>query len=411
MKKAIKLTTAVLILICILFNTSVISFSAAYYSHVLNLDVYSDYLKKQNYSKSITVAVIDSGCADIEILQDKTIGGYDFVDNDNDPSNDISSDSHGTFIASIISEITDGLPIRIMPVRILENQDVSKDNLIRGIKYAVDNGADLINISIGGTLSSCSDIDLAIAYAEEKNVTVVVSAGNAKKEISNFCPAHNESCITVSSVDENNEFVKRYSNFGSAVDCCAPGENIPGYNANGKQATNNGTSFSAAIISAGTAMIKLQNPDFSAKEIQDTLKQICNDLGEKGKDIYYGYGLPDFKKMIPIVCNIKNDLDESKAEYYSTVTLTAEISVPWDCDIKWYKDNNYYCSGDTFTAKEVTEDFEVFYIADFGNQNTVQSQILRIPVKHSLIDKFLVFIKLTFEKIISYLSSTFNFPA
>ena len=157
-----------------------------------------------------------------------------------------------------------------MPVRILENKDVSVENLVKGIKYAVDNGADILNISIGGEVTDCSEIDNAIRYADDNNVTVIVAAGNAKKEIKTYCPAHNESVITVSAVTSKNVRAT-YSNYGESVDCCAPGDNVDGYNANGELTTANGTSFSAAYISAGAAMIKLENPEYTAREIQQII--------------------------------------------------------------------------------------------------------------------------------------------
>ena len=275
-----------------------ISAKATDYSSTIGLNVYADFLNVKSIENTVTVAVIDSGVADIEAVCDRLVTGYDFQDNDSDPSNDISSDSHGTFIASVIAEAAKGLPVKIMPVRILENKDVSVDNLVKGIKYAVDNGADILNISIGGEVTDCGEIDEAVKYADEKNVTVIVAAGNSKKEIITYCPAHNESVITVSSVTQDNVRAK-YSNYGDSVDCCAPGDNVDGYNADGEKTTANGTSFSAAYISAGAAMIKLEHPEYPAQEIQQIIKSVCIDLGDVGKDKYYGYGLPDFKRLIP----------------------------------------------------------------------------------------------------------------
>ncbi len=362
------------------------------YSSKLNLDKYAEHLKSKTYSDTVTVAVIDSGAADIEILKDKTVPGYDFADDDNDPSNDIAADSHGTFIASIIAEAAKELPIKIMPVRILENKDVSAENLIKGIKYAVDNGADVLNISIGGELTDCSEIDKAIAYADEHNAVVAVSAGNARKEIKTYCPSHNESAVVVSAVTKDNVFAG-YSNFGDTVDCCAPGDSVDGYTSSGEKATANGTSFSAAYITAGAAMLKLEHPEYTADKVQETIKSICVDLGAEGKDKYYGYGLPDFKRLIPSSVNIKGYEEEIKIPYQATLKLQAETYVPFEPEIKWYINNEYYMSGKKFDIENVTEDFSVYFEATDENGYTLKSETETVKVKKSFFDKLIAFFR------------------
>lgn len=330
----------------------------------LGLDIYASYLKEKTFDKSVTVAVIDSGVANIDFLKEKIISGYDFFDNDSDPSNDIAADSHGTFIAGIIAEATGDLPVRIMPVRILENKNVTIDNLVKGIRYAVDNGADVLNISVGGELKDCSEIDKAIQYVNEHNATVIVSAGNEKKLIKNYCPAHNESAITVSAVTENNTLAY-YSNFGEAVVCCAPGNNIDGYNANGEAFTASGTSFSAAFISAGAAMVKLEHPDFSPVQIKETIISVCADLGEQGKDNYYGFGLPQFQKLAtefetPAI-EIKAYQPYKPVSYHTTITFTANTAgVPEGASVHWFIDGkDSGKTGEKYTVKEAENDFIV----------------------------------------------------
>ena len=367
MKRLLSLYIALVVIGCVC-----ISAFATDYSSKLNLERYAEYLKGKSYSNITTVAVIDSGVADIEILKDKTVSGYDFADDDNDPSNDMATDSHGTFIASIIANITDELPVKIMPVRILENKDVSAENLIKGIKYAVDNGADVLNISIGGELTDCTEIDYAIAYADEHNVTVVVSAGNARKEIKTYCPAHNESAIVVSAVTKSNMFAK-YSNYGETVDCCAPGDNVDGYSASGEKTTANGTSFSTAYITAGAAMLKLEHPEYSAQQIQETIKSICIDLGTECKDKYYGYGMPDFKRLIPSSVNIKGYEENIIIPYRSKLILHAETDIPFESEIKWYINGEYYMTGETFDIDNCTEDFNVYFEVSDENAYTIRS--------------------------------------
>ena len=266
-------------------------------SKALQIDEFLNYLSKTNNHSSATVAIVDSGVATIEALDDRMVQGYDFVDNDEDTSNDTHPQSHGTFLASIIADCTQETNISIMPIRVLSSRTGSLINAVNGIIYAVDHGADVINFSIGGVLPDCAALDDAVTYAQEKGVLVVVSAGNEKMEIKDYCPAHNESVITVSAVNEDLTFAEQFSNFGDAIDVAAPGVDIVGYNAKSKKTTLTGTSMSAAFISACAALIKVSNPEYSAGDIRRTLKESCMDLGNIGKDSLYGFGIPQMERI------------------------------------------------------------------------------------------------------------------
>lgn len=236
------------------------------------------------------VAVIDSGVANIEYLQDRLTKGYDFVDNDNDASNDTHPNGHGTFLASEIADCAGDMPVKIMPIRVLKSLSGSMINVINGIYYAVDNGADVINISLGGKLDGCTALEEAIAYAIENGVTVVTCAGNERSDTASYCPAHIPAVITVSAVDSENRFASSFSNYGDCVDFSAPGVDIIGYNAKGVQKTLNGTSMSAAFVSAAAAMVLSANPALNPDQVESFLKLIGEDRGEAGRDPYYGWG-------------------------------------------------------------------------------------------------------------------------
>lgn len=263
----------------------------------IGADIYSENIADFIEDRVKTVAIVDSGCENIDFIKEKIVQGYDFVDNDTDATDDTSVDSHGTFLASIVADCTKSLPVKIMPVRVLSSKSGSLINAINGIYYAVDNGADVVNISLGGFLKDCSSLDDAVSYATKNNVSVVVCAGNAKSDIQNYCPAHIESAITVSSVNEKNLFSESFSNFGNSVDISAPGENIVGYNNLGEKVTLSGTSMSAAFVSAATTMCKLIMPDLSPEQIQNSLINATEDFGETGWDKYYGYGVLRLDKM------------------------------------------------------------------------------------------------------------------
>ena len=265
----------------------------------MNTDSFCEAYKNAELTDSI-VAVIDSGAANIDYLQGHLTQGYDFVDNDNDASNDTHPSSHGTFLASEIVDCIGTMPVKIMPIRVLSTISGSLINAINGVHYAVDNGANVINISLGGKLDNCEAVEEAINYAIDNNVTVVVCSGNEHSDTKKYCPAHITDAITVSSVNAENEFAASFSNYGKTVDFAAPGVDINGYNLKGNIKTLSGTSMSTAFVSAAVAMIHSANPDLNSKQIFSFLKQTSDDRGEEGWDPYYGFGTVNLQKALDI---------------------------------------------------------------------------------------------------------------
>ena len=263
---------------------------------VIKADAYAQTITPKP-GESVTVAIVDSGAEDIDFIKDNLVEGYDFFENDNDAFEDASIDSHGTFLASIVADCVGELPIKIMPVRVLASESASLINVINGIRYAVDNGADVINLSMCIAMSYCKSLEDAITYAEENNVTVVVCAGNSKTDVKKYCPSHCEDAITVSSVDSGRNFSSRFSNYGNAIDLAAPGEGIAGYNAAGEITTLNGTSMSTAFVSASAAMVRLDKPACNTEQVRNILFSSAEDMGDPGKDIYYGFGIPKLSKL------------------------------------------------------------------------------------------------------------------
>ena len=401
---AMKRITSLIITLSLL-NLLFISVSAVnsdYGYSMLGLDKYADYLRSNDLENTVIVAVLDSGVSDIDCVHGKLVSGYDFIDDDTDAKTDSSSNSHGTRIASIIAQATKDLPVKIMPVRILEESSVTIENLVDGIKYAADHGASVINLSVGGRISDCSDIDQAIAYAENKNVSVVVAAGNERIEISQYCPAHNESAITVSSVDVDKAFANSFSNFGPFVDCCAPGVSVVAYGKNGIPAEVNGTSYSAAFISAGTALIRLNRPTVSACETQNILKSICLDLGETGADYYYGFGLPQFQKLISIQqtphISIQRYQERIIASYKATIAFSAATTdAPEGSSVHWFVNGNDSGTGESYTVRCATMSYTIqAKLVDRGGNILAESETETVNIKTGFFARLLAFFRMIF---------------
>lgn len=199
--------------------------------HMLNMETAWDYSKGSN----TVVAVLDTGVmirkgprsmVVEDLANTASVQGYDFAYGDSDPE-DI--DGHGTHVAGTIAQSTDnGLGVAgiafkatIMPVKVLGNNGSGElAAIISGVRYAADNGAHIINMSLGSPRFS-QIFDDAIQYAYQKGVTVVCAAGNSgENEV--LYPAGYNHVIAVSAVDRNNNLAG-YSTYGFHVEIAAPG--------------------------------------------------------------------------------------------------------------------------------------------------------------------------------------------
>jgi serine protease len=174
-----------------------------------------------------TVAVIDTGISQVPDLEKtKFVKGYDFV---NDRVDAVDDNGHGTHVAGTIAQSTNNnfgvagiaYEANLMPLKVLSAEGGGTvTDIAEAIRYAADNGADVINMSLGGG----GDADVmreAIDYAHRKGVVVVAAAGNANDNSASY-PARYPNVIAVAALDATGGKAP-YSNFGAGVDISAPG--------------------------------------------------------------------------------------------------------------------------------------------------------------------------------------------
>lgn len=355
----------------------------------LKLSGYVDYLMSKNDADDVIVAVVDSGISDIDYLSEKLVSGYDFVKNTSDATVDIHPQSHGTFLSSIIADCTNGLGIYIMPVRVMAYSTGSLINVVNGILYSADNGADVINVSIGGRISDCVALDDAVAYADSMGSIVVVSAGNEGLDTEGYCPSHNQSAVTVSSVDEELKFASGFSNYGDAIDFTAPGVNINGYNAKGKVTTLSGTSMSAAYISACFALLKYGNKYSENDRLIACLEKYSLDLGVPGWDMQYGCGIP---QMDLYITDDEYEENDDVIEVIPTVNEVVIISMPFNVKYKYKSDGIPVLDGmvvmviysdDTY---RFIDDFSEFVIEQKVNTSKVGKSLFMLSYNDIIVE-------------------------
>jgi subtilisin family serine protease len=220
--------------------------------------------------KSVVVALIDSG-VDIEHkdLKNKIVQGWDFLDNDNTAQDAFG---HGTHLAGIITKKSSAF---IMPIRITDGKNGKLSDLIKSIKFAADNHADIINLSLG--LPNKSGIlKEAIDYATRKNIFVVAAAGNYNSK-NEYYPAAYQKVFSVAALDKKGDklFI---SDYGKWVDYSVAAQDVYSTLPGNKYGYKTGTSQAAAILTAKIASILAKTPDYDFSGLSDKLLKISKPI-------------------------------------------------------------------------------------------------------------------------------------
>ncbi|MDY6986373.1 MAG: S8 family peptidase [Candidatus Thermoplasmatota archaeon] len=244
-------------------------------------------------SEGVMVAVVDTGVDYThEDLYGRVIPGYDYVNNDTDPMDD---QGHGTHCAGIIgATLNNGVGIAgiaqvsIMAVKALDSQGSGYYSWISsGIRYAVDNGANVISMSLGGPSDSQVMRD-ACDYAWNNGVLVVAAAGNDYGGAVSY-PAKYDSVMAVSAIDSNDKLAY-YSNVGPEIEVCAPGSSVLSTYPGNQYVSMSGTSMACPHVAGVAGLVFSQSPYLSNVDVRNMLCDTAIDLGSYGWDQSFGYG-------------------------------------------------------------------------------------------------------------------------
>ncbi|MBL7192268.1 S8 family serine peptidase, partial [bacterium] len=233
--------------------------------------------------------------------------GQDYLAADNDP---MDTYGHGTAMSGIAAaEFDNGIGIAgiapnalIMPLRAASADLFTETAVVAAILYAVEEGADVLNMSFGTEVNSPLLQDI-MAYAAGNDVVLVASAGNYGGEVI-FYPAAYDQTISVGAVDAS-DIIADFSYRGETMDIVAPGVGLISTTLNGGYGLTmeggTGTSFAVPLVAGAAALIKGQHPNYSAEEIKGVLLASAEDLYAPGWDTLSASGRLDVKSasMIP----------------------------------------------------------------------------------------------------------------
>ena len=227
-----------------------------------------------------TIAVIDTGVdLDHPEFTGRITAGYDFVDNDSIADD---GDGHGTHVAGTIAgSHDDGRGISgvapestIMPIRVLGDDGTGwTSDIVAGIRYATDNGADVINLSLGGGGYSQAMAD-AIRYASERDSVVVMASGNSGRRSPDYPAAHAKNYgLAVGAVNQERSFANFSNRAGSvAMDfVTAPGVGIYSAAPGGRYTNMSGTSMATPHVAGVAALLKSYDNTLTSESIEDLI--------------------------------------------------------------------------------------------------------------------------------------------
>jgi|GEM_PF-4400156 len=263
----------------------------------ISADMMKTHLVNNGKTGNIIVAVLDTGLdKGHSLFKDRTANGRNYTTSNTNDTAD--RDGHGTHVSGTVVLCTPS-NVKIMPVKVLNDNGEGTDAMVAaGIIWAADNGAKIINMSLGG-FGSSSLLTNACNYAVNKGAAVVAAAGNEADNADYYSPANIASVITVAATDKDDNRAW-FSNYGKCVDISAPGVAIKSSVLSGKYALYSGTSMASPHAASAAVMICLDNTSLNPAAIRTALHNTSIDLGIPGRDILFGAGVIDLRLFFGI---------------------------------------------------------------------------------------------------------------
>jgi len=295
----------------------------------------------------VIVAVVDSGSGQHPDLAENLLPGRSFFGLVETPDgNDIDTSGHGSHVAGIIAAAANngigGSGVapnaKILPIKVLD-QAGSGDarDVAAGVRYAADNGAKVINLSLGGAAES-SSLSQAIAYANDKGALVVAAAGNGGASDKPKWPASLDLTLAVTAVDQSNNATS-FDQRGDYIDIAAPGANVVS-TAKGDYVTLSGTSMAAGFVAGAAALLFAAEPRVTNAQVRDILLRTATDIGDPGRDVTFGVGLIN---MVAALAELQRMYPPIAAPQIAAVghvgeTLVANLALISDVNnVKWFR--------------------------------------------------------------------------
>jgi type VII secretion-associated serine protease mycosin len=269
-------------------------------------------------SDKVLVAVVDTGVqADHPDLAGKLVTGTNLVDPNAKPNDDVG---HGTHVSGIIAaNVNNGVGVagvtwynKVLPVKVLDSTGAGSTYAVaEGIIWATDHGAKVINLSLGN-YAQAQFLHDAVKYAFDRDVVLVSASGNDNTDRPGYPAAYPE-VLAVASTDPDGK-KSSFSNYGDYIDVAAPGSNIASTYPGSQYAALSGTSMASPHAAALAGLIRAVNPALTNVQVMDIMRNTAQDLGDKGKDPYFGYGQIDVVRALEAASKTSLSLEQFPAQ-------------------------------------------------------------------------------------------------
>jgi subtilisin family serine protease len=269
--------------------------------------------------------------------------GYNFIDGNRQPMDDNvnSYDEygiwqpdtytyHGTHVAGVIGSVIDNsvgvagmAQAQLMAVKVMNDSGEGTDSTVAsGIRWAVDNGADIVTMSLGVEGISTT-LNNAINYASNNGVVLIAASGNSGSSVVSY-PAANPKVIAVGAVD-NSERPASFSNYGTGLDVMAPGSSIYSTMTGGGYQYLSGTSTACPFVAGVVALLLTVNPSLTPEQVGLTINSTATDIRTTGYDEYSGWGIVNAFQAVEEVSGPAVTI----TEHPSYAAINGTFSITW----------------------------------------------------------------------------------
>lgn len=268
------------------------------------------YLRQINATKAwsttvgdeLVVGILDTG---VDEKHPDLIGKVISL-SESDYDDTVDDIGHGTEVSGIIAANTNNnqgiagisWKTKILPIKITDKFGQAKvSSVVRALDTAYKHDVKIVQISLS-TSQFSQILKDAVKLAQDRNILIISTGGNTSVQELRY-PAAFSGVIGVGAVNRNKE-IESYSSTGEHVSLVAPGSNIYTTTLFSSYVSVSGTSFSAPQVTGAAALVWSVAPDLLWNEVREVLINSAEDLGDKGKDIVYGYGLLDIEKAVAL---------------------------------------------------------------------------------------------------------------
>jgi len=233
---------------------------------------------------------------------------------------------HGTLVAGTMAARGNngvgiagaGWNFRVMPIRVSDRADGTADlsEILQGARWASDNGAFVANCSYGG--GNTSQSNTAGNYIRQRNALLVFATGNDSVQDQNA----DRVFVTLVGATTSTNAVANFSNYGIGVDVVAPGVGIRSTTRTGGYSNVTGTSFAAPLVAGVMGLVKSANPDLTADQVEQIIKDTAIDIGAPGFDIFAGHGMVNASAAVQAAIFGPSVVDLPFSDGFATGTLS-----------------------------------------------------------------------------------------